>query len=96
MDRPGDTEFFAALDGLELPAVAPCTGLIEHLEPSPLPRSFALETLAPYMRGVQLAMTAMAERMRDPADRDAVLRTATMAEEFVKAQAATRRTLEAG
>ncbi len=96
MDRPGDTELFAALDRLELPAVASSTGVIEHLEPAPSPRAFPLETLSPYMRGVQQAMTAMAERMRDPTDRDAVRRTAAMAEEFVKAQAATRRALEAG
>lgn len=96
MDRPDDAELFAALDGLGLPAVAPSVGPIERMKPSPSPRAFPLETLAPYMRGVQMAMTAMAERMRDPVDGDEVRRTASMAEEFVKAQAATRRAREAG
>jgi hypothetical protein len=91
MDRPGDAEIFAALDGLDLPPLLDATGPIAHLPPQPSPRAIALETLAPYMRGVQIAMTAMAERMRDPADRAEVQRTATMAEQFIRAQAATRR-----
>jgi hypothetical protein len=93
MDRPGDEEILAALDALALSAVPPSTGMIEHMEPSPSPRTFPLEALAPYMRGVQMSMTGIAERMRDPADRAEVTRTSKMAEQFLKAQAATRRVL---
>jgi hypothetical protein len=94
MDRPGDEEIFAALDALELPAISAGAGVIEHTEPHPSGRALALETLAPYMRGVQMAMTALAERMRDPDDRAEATRTAKMAEQFLKAQAATRRVLD--
>ncbi len=52
--------------------------------------ALALETLAPYMRGVQLAMSGIAERLRDAWDREQVARTAAMAARYVKAQAATR------
>ncbi len=42
------------------------------------------------MRGVQLAMGALAERLRDEWDREQARRTAAMAERYIKAQAATR------
>lgn len=94
MDRPGDEEILAALDALGLPAVPVGAGVIEHMEPKPSARALALETLAPYMRGVQMAMTALAERMRDQDDRAEATRTAQMAEQFLKAQASTRRLVD--
>jgi AhpC/TSA family len=96
MDRPGDEEIFAALDALALPSLPASSAVIEHLAPSPSPRALPLDVLAPYMRGVQMAMRGMAERMRDPADRAEVSRTAAMAEQFQKAQAATRRVVGSG
>jgi hypothetical protein len=90
MDRPDDRDVLAVLESLGLAARPEQPGPIAHLEPQPSARALALETLAPYMRGVQLAMTGMAERLRDDWDRAQVQRTAVMAERYVKAQAATR------
>lgn len=90
MDRPDDGDVLAALEALALPALPEPPAPIAHLEPRPSPRAIALETLAPYMRGVQLAMDALAERLRDEWDREQARRTAAMAARYVKAQAATR------
>ncbi len=90
MDRPDDSAVFAALNTLGPPALPELTGTIEHLAPQPSLRAFPLDTLAPYMRGVQMAMTGMAQRARDEADRADAMRVATIAERFIKAQSATR------
>ncbi len=90
MDRPDDGDVLAALDALGLAALPEPAGSAPHLEPQPSPRALALETLAPYMRGVQMAMSGMAERLRDDWDREQARRTGAMAARFVKAQAATR------
>ncbi|MER3420064.1 MAG: hypothetical protein C4290_05865 [Chloroflexota bacterium] len=90
MDRPDDGDVLAALDLLTLPPLPEPSAPIAHLPPRPSPRAFALEALGPYMRGVQMAMGGIAERLRDPWDREQVQRTAAMAARYVKAQAATR------
>lgn len=91
MDRPDDGEVLAALDRLGLPPTEATTETVPHATPSPGPRAMTLPNLAVYMRGVRFAMGAMAGRARDPFDRAEAERTATMAERFVAAQAATVR-----
>ena len=90
MDRPDDGDVLGALDALGLSSLPEASGTAPHLDPHPSQRAMPLETLAPYMRGVQFAMGGMAERMRDPYDREQARHTAAMAERYVRAQAATR------
>ena len=91
MDRPDDGEVLAALDGLGLPPIERAVGTVPYGEPAPGPRAVTLPNLAVYMRGVRFAMGAMAGRVRDPFDRAEAERTASMAERFIAAQAATVR-----
>ncbi len=91
MDRPDDGGVLAALDRLGLPPVEATVTMVPHVAPSPGPRAMTLPNLGVYMRGVRFAMGAMAGRARDPFDRAEAERTATMAEGFIAAQAATVR-----
>jgi peroxiredoxin len=91
MDRPGDEEVLAALDGLGLPPIDASLEPVPHLPPVPGPRAILLPDLGAYMRGVRFAMQAMASRARDPWDRAEAERTGRMAERYIAAQGATRR-----
>ncbi len=91
MDRPGDDEVLAALDGLGLPPIDVPLEPVPHLPPVPRPRAIMLPDLGTYMRGVRFAMQAIAVRARDAWDRAEAERTAKMAERYVAAQGATRR-----
>jgi peroxiredoxin len=91
MDRPGDEEVLAALDGLGLPPIDVPLEPVPHLPPVPGPRAVLLSDLGAYMRGVRFAMQAMAARARDAWDRAEAERTGKMAERYVAAQGATRR-----
>ncbi|MDQ3514754.1 MAG: peroxiredoxin family protein [Chloroflexota bacterium] len=91
MDRPDDGEVLAALDLLGLPPIEAAVETVPHGDPMPGPRAVPLPNLVVYMRGVRFAMGAMAARARDPFDRAEAERTATMAEGFIAAQAASVR-----
>jgi len=91
MDRPGDEEVLAALDGLGLPPIDASLEPVPHLPPVPGPRAVQLSDLGAYMRGVRFAMQAMAARARDAWDLAEAERTGKMAERYVAAQGATRR-----
>ncbi len=91
MDRPGDAEVLAALDGLGLPPIDVSLEPVPHLPPIAGSRAVLLSDLGVYMRGVRFAMQAMASRARDAWDRAEAERTAKMAERYVAAQGATRR-----
>lgn len=90
VDRPNDEDVLGALDALVLPALATPTEPIAHLEPQPSPRSFRLEDLGPYLRGVRSAAQELAGRLQQPTDREEATRTAGMAERYLRAVAATR------
>lgn len=91
MDRPGDEEVLAALDGLGLPPIDASLEPVPHVPPAPGPRAVVLSDLGAYMRGVRFAMGAMAARSRDAWDRAEAERTGRMAERYIAAQGATRR-----
>ncbi len=91
MDRPDDGDVLEALVNLDLPPVEPASGVVSTRSPTPGPRATKLAELAIYLRGVRFAMTAMAGRARDPFDRAEAERTATMADRYMAAVAATRR-----
>ncbi len=91
MDRPNDDEILAALHGLGLPATETPAGTIAHLDPRPGSRATKLDNLAVYMRGVRFASKALADRARDPFDKEEAERTSRMAERYIAAQGATLR-----
>jgi len=91
MDRPGDEEVLAALDGSGLSPIDDSLDPVAHRPPVPGPRAMKLPDLGVYMRGVRFAMQAMATRARDAFDRTEAERTAKMAERYLAAQGATLR-----
>lgn len=96
MDRPHEDDALAALAESAFPAVDRPLATAPHMSPTPGPRAMPLRDLAVYMRGVRFATQALANRARDPFDRDEAQRTAKMAERFIAAQAATRRVVDEG
>ena len=91
MDRPGDDEVLAALDGLGLPPVDTPLHPMTHRASSPGPRAMTLSDLGVYLRGVRFAMGAMAARARDDWHRAEAERTQKMAERYLAAQGSTLR-----
>lgn len=91
MDRPGDDEVLAALDGLGLPPVEAALQPVAHRLSVAGPRAMKLTDLGVYLRGVRFAMQAMATRVRDEWDRAEAERTQKMAERYLAAQGATLR-----
>lgn len=90
-DRPNDDDVLAVLGDLGLASVDSATPTVPTVAAQPSARSISLHDLGPYMRGVRFAVTALAERARDPFDRSEAERTAMMAERFLAAHGATQR-----
>ncbi|TYP86562.1 hypothetical protein BD833_109167 [Blastococcus xanthinilyticus] len=85
-DRPDDEPVLAAVEALELPALAePAAWAPEGIEPRPSKRAFTPASFIPYFRAIKFNTMALAERMRDEGDRHEVRTENAMASSFLDA-----------
>jgi hypothetical protein len=84
-DRPDDSDIMRALESLDLPALDPLAGWEPTAEPEENPKVFRTDAFGSYHRGVMFAMGALAQRMKDPADRAEAEATARQASSFLEA-----------
>jgi hypothetical protein len=85
-DRPDDADVMRVLESLALPPIDPAPAAWQpSVEPEEHPGAFRTDAFGHYHRGVMFAMTALAGRMRDPADRAEIEALATQASSFLNA-----------
>jgi hypothetical protein len=84
-DRGDDEDVLQALRHLRLSSRNPPPWQPSEVEPEPTAAAFRPEAFGPYFRGIRSNTTALAKRMRDPADAEELRRTTRMAESFLEA-----------
>jgi hypothetical protein len=92
-DRPpDDSDVFAALERLGLPAIEPPPPWQPEVEPVEDPGALRVDAFGPYMRGIRFGVLGLASRLVDDADVAEAHRMSAMAASFLDAWSIRRKT----